>query len=127
MDSVTVTARKWEGGWDLIIDDDHATSVRYLHDAGQQVRDYLDTLCPGIDHTSVHVEVRPEIGELGEAIAQARAATRAAAEAQENAARRAREVARRIRSEGYSVDDTADLIGVSRGRVSQLLKSANGA
>lgn len=123
MTTVTVTAHKWSGGWDLVIDEEHATSTRYLHDAEQQVRDYLGTVDPETDHSDTRVEVRPEIGELLEAIADAQEATSAAAAAQEDAARRARDVARRIRDEGYSVADTADLIGVSRGRVSQLLNS----
>lgn len=123
MNTVTVIAHKWSGGWDLVIDEDHATSTRYLHDAQQQVRDYLDTIAPEADHGATRIEVRPAIGELLEAIAEAREATSAAAAAQEDAARRARDVARRIRDEGYSVDDTADLIGVSRGRVSQLLNA----
>lgn len=123
MNTVTVTAHKWPGGWDLVINEEHATSTRYLHDAEQQVRDYLETVDPETDHRETRVEIRPDIGDLLEAIKDARAATSAAAAAQEDAARRARDVAQRIRDEGYSVADTADLIGVSRGRVSQLLNA----
>ena len=53
-------------------------------------------------------------------VAAARAATDAAADASREAARRSREVVRELRAEGYSVADTAAILGVSRGRISQL-------
>jgi DNA-directed RNA polymerase specialized sigma24 family protein len=109
------------GGWDLIIDDDNATSTRYLSDATDQVRDYLDTLDPGTDHSTVQVDVVPEIGDLSDQITESREATAAAAAAQADAAAQIRRVARRLRDEGFSVTDSATLLGVSRGRVSQLL------
>ena len=118
---ISVHARKWSGGWDLIIDDDNATSTRYLSDATDQVRDYLDTLDPDTDHSTVQVDVVPEIGDLSDQITESREATAAAAAAQADAAAQIRRVARRLRDEGFSVTDSATLLGVSRGRVSQLL------
>jgi hypothetical protein len=49
--SITVTARNWKLGWELILDDHNATQVRTLAQADAQVRDYLDTVAPDIDHT----------------------------------------------------------------------------
>ena len=43
-----VTATPWSGGWELTLDDDNITSSRYLSDARQQVRDYLDTIQPNV-------------------------------------------------------------------------------
>lgn len=57
---LVVTARTWDGGWDLIIDEDNATSTLRLEDAEAQVRDYLDTLEPHVDHSTVHVLVTVE-------------------------------------------------------------------
>ena len=54
---LNVTAQKWKHGWDLILDTEHATSVTNLCDAEHQVRDYLDTICPGLDHSEVDVRV----------------------------------------------------------------------
>ncbi|MGO2841327.1 hypothetical protein ACTXOY_10110 [Corynebacterium variabile] len=56
---LSVHAQKWSDGWDLIIDDDNATSVRHLSDAADQFRDYLDTLDPSTDHSGVQIDVLP--------------------------------------------------------------------
>ncbi|MGO3153912.1 MAG: antitoxin HicB [Galactobacter sp.] len=118
---ISVHAQKWSDGWDLIIDDDNATSVRHLSDAADQVRDYLDTLDPDTDHGTVQIDVIPDIGTLSVQIRESRKATADAAAAQEQAAAQTRTVARQLREEGFSVSDSATLLGVSRGRVSQLL------
>lgn len=64
---LTVTARRWRGGWELALDEDHATSVRDLARAADQVRDYLDTIAPGTDHSQVSVVIvsdsQPATGE----------------------------------------------------------------
>lgn len=117
--SVKVTARRWEQGWELIIDSDHATQVRTLDRAVQQVRDYLDTDDPDVDHSGWVVIVVPEIDGLDE-VRAAREVTRRAAEMSEQAAARSRAVATNLRAQGLSVTDTAEIMGVSRGRVSQL-------
>ncbi len=121
MTDITVTARRWERGWELWIDDDHVTQSTTLADAEQQVRDYLDTDDPDVDHADWAIRVVPELGSLGDDVAAARAATDEAAAAVQDAARRSREVARRLRGAGFSVTDSAAILGVSRGRVSQLV------
>lgn len=121
---IKASARRWEHGWELWIDGEAATQVTTLDNAPAQIRDYLDTIEPDVDHSGWEVVVTPELGELGERVRAARAATAAAAEAQEDAARRAREVARELREAGLSVTDAAAILGVSRGRVSQLVAAA---
>lgn len=64
--TVEVTARRWTHGWELYFGDDDVTQVRSLAHAGDQVRDYLDTLEPGIDHSDL--EIRLVIAEEAEAI-----------------------------------------------------------
>ncbi|MFT3877351.1 MAG: AbrB/MazE/SpoVT family DNA-binding domain-containing protein [Propioniciclava sp.] len=118
---VTVTARRWERGWELWLDDDHVTQFSTLADAEQQVRDYLDTEVPDVDHSEWVITVVPELGALGREVVAARKATEEAAAASLDAARRSREVARQLREAGYSVTDAAAIMGVSRGRVSQLV------
>ena len=61
-----------------------------------------------------------DVARAEASVAAARAATDAAADASREAARRSREVVRELRAEGYSVADTAAILGVSRGRISQL-------
>lgn len=120
---VTVTAHQWEHGWELHLNDDPITQVSTLDKAEQQVRDYFDTIDPNTDHTGWEIVIKPNIGSLSTRVQQARAATKAAAEAQEAAARSAREVARELRAAGFSVTDSAAILGVSRGRVSQLVSA----
>lgn len=121
MTHINVTARRWEHGWELILGEDDATQVRTLDKAPQQVRDYLDTLDPDTDHSEWDIVVTPDLGSLGDRVRAVRDATAAAARAQEEAAAQAREVARALRAEGLSVTDSAAVLGVSRGRVSQLV------
>lgn len=121
MTTIEVTATRWEGGWELAIDGEPVTQVSTLDHAAQQVLDYLDTAEPAVDHSGVHVQLRPELGDdLGERIEAARKATREAQERQVEAAQQARILVRELRSRQVSVTDTATILGVSRGRVSQL-------
>lgn len=127
--SIDVTATRWSGGWELAIDDDPITQVRHLEDAPQQVRDYLDTEDPTTDHSDVIVEVHVDLGEdldedLGERIESSRAAAREAHERQVEAAKQVRTVVRTLRANSVSVADVATILGVSRGRVSQLAKES---
>lgn len=118
---ITITAHRWLDGWELRRDGDPITQVRTLDKARQQVVDYYDTIDPSVDHSSWEVVVVPEIGKLGEDVANAKRATEEAADAAREAAKRTRQVVRELRDQGYSVTDTAAILGVSRGRVSQLV------
>lgn len=117
-----VTAKRWAHGWELHIDGVGVTQSRTLADADLMVRDYIATL-NDLDEVTDEVIIVPELGKLGARVRQVRNATRAAEKAQREAAREARETARALRAEGLSVTDTAAVLGVSRGRVSQLLKA----
>lgn len=120
MTIVKATARKWSGGWEIWLDNDNLTSVRHLRNATQQVRDYLDTIEPEVDHSDVELDLDLDIGTVKDEIARVRRETREAAEAQAQAARHTRKVVKTLRAEGYTMDDAADILGVSKGRVSQL-------
>ncbi|HMS74129.1 antitoxin HicB [Gordonia sp. (in: high G+C Gram-positive bacteria)] len=121
--NITATAHKWEHGWELWIDDEAATQVATLDKAAQQVRDYLDTEDPDTDHSDWTITIVPDIGDIGDEVTDARAATEAATRATVAAAAKARAAARHLREAGYSVTDSAAILGVSRGRVSQLVRS----
>ena len=120
---ITVTAHRWEHGWELWIDGEPATQVTTLDKAAQQVRDYLDTIDSDVDHSDWTVSVIPEIGDLGQEVTAAREATAKAAVASCDAAAQSRAAARHLREAGISVTDAAAILGVSRGRVSQLVNS----
>lgn len=114
-------ASRWEGGWDLVIDEDNATSVSALKHAKQQVRDYLDTIEPEVDHSQVKILICAELDGFENEIAEAKEQTEEAARLQEVAAARIRKIARQLRERGISSADTAELLGVTTGRVYQLL------
>ena len=120
MNTVTVVASKWDGGWELEIDRGHHTQVRTLDRARQQVIDYMDTTWPEVDHSGWSVLVVPDMPEWA-TVEAARKATREAADATVRAADLSREAARSLRERGLSVTDTAAVMGISRGRVSQLV------
>lgn len=120
MSEIEVTATKWDGGWELEIDSDHHTQVRTLDKARQQVIDYLDTTYPEVDHSGWMVAVVPDIPEW-DLVMLAREATREASEATVRAAELSRKAVRSLRDRGLSVTDSAAVMGVSRGRVSQLV------
>jgi len=121
MNTISATAHRWERGWELWIDGEPVTQVSTLDKAGEQIRDYLDTIAPEVDHSGWTVVVDPDLGELGDRVKAAREATASASRAQEEAAASSREVARALRDAGLSVTDSAAILGVSRGRVSQLV------
>ena len=118
-ETVTVTARRWSGGWELWSGDDCWTQVARLDRAHQQVVDYLDTVDEDTDHSDWTITVIPEVASLDRVHAARETADRARA-LQEEAATAWREAALALRAEGLSVADAATIMGVSRGRISQL-------
>lgn len=120
MTTFTVTARRWSGGWELHIEGEGVTQVRTLDHAAAQVRDYLETLHDR-DFGAAEIELIPDLGGLEREVIETRREIAAAAAAQVAAAEHSRRLARALREEaGLSVSDTAAVLGVSRGRVSQL-------
>lgn len=124
MNAITVTANRWQYGWELEISQDQHTQVATLDKARQQVIDYLDTVEEGVDHSTWDITIVPEIGQIGHDAIAARRAVDAAEQARASAAASMRDVVARLRAAGYSVSDCAGILGVSRGRISQLVKPA---
>ena len=121
-------ATRWDGGWELHITDAAGqeigvTQCRTLDTAEDQVRDYLASLYDDDAGDGATVHVVPELGELVERVVAARQATRDAKDAEARAAAESRAAARELRREGLSVADSAYVMGVSRGRISQLVKN----
>ena len=121
--SFTVRAERWEGGWELYVGDIGVTQSATLAGAEAQARDYLATMLGG-EPDEYSVSVVAALGGLEKQAAAARAATAAAAYAQEEAAAESRRVARDLRAYGLSVSDVAEVMDISRGRVSQLTQKS---
>ncbi|WP_172191776.1 antitoxin HicB [Actinomyces faecalis] len=119
MSALNITTRRWSGGWELWNGDDCWTQVTHLADARQQVVDYLDTIEETVDHSGWDITVTPDVASAAQ-VRAARQATERASRLQKEAASAWREAALALRAEGLTVSDTATVMGVSRGRVSQL-------
>lgn len=61
MSTVNVTFERWAHGWELTIEGegDVSTQCAALSGAGRQVRDYLDTIDPEVDHSDWEVVLTP--------------------------------------------------------------------
>jgi hypothetical protein len=83
------------------------------------VRDYIESLT-GRDASGDEVVIRPDLGGLEDKAAAVREWTERVQRETVEAAAASRDLARDLRKAGLSVSDTAAVLGVSRGRVSQL-------
>lgn len=116
-----VTAKKWDGGWELHIDGVGVTQTENLGDAEAMVRDYLDVLDL---NAKTSIELTYELGDgLDSEVAAARAATVEAANQQTAAAAKTRAVARKLKARNMRHREISTVMGVSEQRISQLLKS----
>ena len=61
MKTIEITAKPWDGGWELWDGDEVWTQVNTLARARQQVVDYLDTIEEGISHDNMIINVTPEV------------------------------------------------------------------
>ena len=123
MRTYSASAVPWEHGWELHIDGVGVTQSRTLAAAERMVRDYL-TLDGAPDADTASVTILPNLHGLEIRAGAVRVRTEEARAAQLAAARAAREVAADLRKAGLSVADTATVMGVSKGRVSQLTHTA---
>lgn len=121
MNTYSVIARRWEHGWELHIDGVGVTQSTTLADAERMARDYIATVYD-LSECTGEVVIHVDLGGLEDEAHRAAERTAQAAQAQREAAVEAREVARKLRESGLSVTDTAVIMGVSRGRISQLMK-----
>jgi len=117
-----VRAVKWEHGWELHVEDLGVTQCRTLATAVEQVRDFIATMLD-TDAEDAEVHLSVAIGGVEKDVERARKMTAEAIEKQHQAATESRRVARELRHAGLSVADTAAVMDISKGRVSQLISS----
>lgn len=116
----TVTTERWEHGWELHIDGVGVTQCGTLADAERMALDYLATELGG-EPEDYAVEIHHDLGGVGAKVAAARQRMAEAQRAVDEAAADMRKVAHELRADGISVRDTAVILEVSPGRVSQLV------
>jgi predicted XRE-type DNA-binding protein len=88
------------------------------------VRDYIETLTDR-DVSDATVVVKPDLGGLEAKAADVRKQIEQAQRENREAAAASRALAGELRAAGLSVSDTAAVLGVSRGRVSQLVNGSH--
>lgn len=127
MTRYTVKAKRSKPGWELWISspDGHVgvTEARKLTKAEQAARDYIETLTDK-KPTGDEFEIVPDLGDLEKAISCARVLQRRAADETKAAAVASRGVVLQLLDEGLSGDEAAVVLGISKGRVSQLAKGS---
>lgn len=127
MSTVTATFERWAHGWELTVEGEEEVSTQCttLSKAHQQIRDYLDTVTPEVDHGQWAVVLKPATDSaLAERVSTARRATQEAAASQERAARETRELVAALAVQGFNGSDIAAVLDVSRARAGQLLQEA---
>jgi predicted polyphosphate/ATP-dependent NAD kinase len=115
----TVTAKRWEHGWELHTDAG-VTQSRTLADAPRMARDFLATVNGG-EPENYHVDIQYDLGGLEAKVHEAKHDTLKAQQFVSKAATETREVVKELRQRGVSVRDAATILEVSPGRISQLV------
>jgi hypothetical protein len=120
---VRVRAEREGRLWVLRVEDGGITQARHLGEIEDMVTDYV-ALMRGIDSERVRVVVTgiDPGGGLDAEITAVRAAQTEASQAQEAAAIRLRQTARSLREKGLTGPEIAQILGVSKQRVSQLTR-----
>lgn len=122
MNTITITARPWSGGWELWNGDDIWTQVRTLPKAREQVIDYLDTMEEDVDHSTWNITIVPEIEQAAQ-VKQSIEASKTAEESAKAASVASRKAIRALKDANYSLADISYIMGLSRSRVCQLANS----
>jgi hypothetical protein len=123
MTTYVVRAKRWAHGWELHIDGIGVTQSRTLDGAEQMVRDYIETLTDR-DVSGAAVVIEFDLGGLEAKAVGVRKQIQDAQQENRAAAAASRALASELRAAGLSVSDTARVLGISRGRVSQLVSGA---
>lgn len=75
MSNISTTADRWEHGWELRLDGEVVTQATTVEHAAQQIRDYLDTVTPEVDHSEWEITINTDLGVLGPRVRAAREST----------------------------------------------------
>jgi len=117
-----VTAKRWKHGWELHVEGIGVTQSKTLATAEQMVRDYIESLTDRVLPDDAVITISPELGALGEKVTTMNELYAQADRTEREASQTKITLVYELRGEGYSVTDMAVILGVSRGRISQLLQ-----
>ena len=118
-----VIAKRWKHGWELHIEGLGVTESKTLATADAMVRDYIESLTDRAVHSDAVITITPDLGAIGEQVTNMNDLYALADRSEHEAARTRQRVVLELRRSGYSVTDMAVILGVTRARVSQLLRN----
>lgn len=118
----SVKAKRWSGGWELHVADVGVTQSRTLGKATEAARDFIATIYDIEDTSGIKLDLLVHLGDgLDYRVRRVSDLKAEVALRQAEAARESRETARALVEAGLSTTDAADVLGISKGRVSQLI------
>ena len=121
MSTHRITARSWEHGWELFEGEDILTQCATLVQAAQQAQDALATERGG-EPEDYTIDLAVDLDGLEAEVRAARARLHSAQSDLVEVSQRWRALAASLRQERHlSVRDTAVVMGISPGRVNQLV------
>lgn len=119
--SYTVTAKRWELGWELHIDEVGVTTqTRSLANAPAAAREAIALALDIDDEDSIDVDIVPDIDGIPGLVAAVKRDNEAAAQAQRDAAEKQRRLVQKMLAGGMHGSEIAAVLKVSPQRVSQL-------
>ena len=118
-----VIARRWKHGWELHIEGLGVTQSKTLATADAMVRDYIESLTDRAVPSDAVITITPDLGAIGEQVTNMNSLYALADRSEREASRTKQKIVFDLRTLGYSVTDMAVILGVSRARVSQLLRN----
>jgi len=121
MKTYTVTASRWEHGWELHVAGIGVTQSRTLTSAEEMIREYV-SLELDVEPDSFDVAITPKIGGLETDAAELRGEVIELEAAQQHVAQRSRNLVWSLKATGLTSADVAVVLGVSPQRVSQLTR-----
>jgi hypothetical protein len=117
-----VVAKRWKHGWELHIEGLGVTQSKTLATADAMVRDYIESLTNRVVHSDAVITITPDLGAIGEQVTNMKDLYALADRSEREASKTKQKVVFELRRSGYSVTDMAVILGVTRARVSQLLR-----
>jgi hypothetical protein len=118
-----VIAKRWKHGWELHIEGLGVTQSKTLATADAMVRDYIESLTDCAVPSDAVITITPDLGAIGEQVTNMNDLYALADRSEHEASRTKQKIVFDLRTLGYSVTDMAVILGVSRARVSQLLRN----
>lgn len=119
----SVFAKRWKHGWELHIEGLGVTQSKTLATADAMVRDYIESLTDRAVPSDAIITITPDLGAIAEQVTNMNDLYALADRSEREAAKTKKKIVFELRSSGYSVTDMAVILGVTRARVSQLLRN----